>query len=263
MIEHIVLGIIQGIVEWLPISSEGVIILAREVFFSGGDLLSSVEIALFLHLGTFFAALVYFWSDIKKIFHSILNWTTSNRKDKSLLLFLVIATLISGLLGIVLLSLLSKIESSLVFAGNLIMAIVGILLLVTGFLEIFAKKSNEVVRTSPGMGDSVLLGLVQGFAALPGLSRSGLTVSTLLLRKYSKTDSLRLSFLLSLPIVLGGNIALNLSGFSFDLDKLLGLLFSFAFGLLTIHVLMKAAKRFNFGWFVVLFGLLSIIAAFI
>jgi len=105
--------------------------------------------------------------------------------------------------------------------------------------------------------------VVQGFAALPGLSRSGLTVSTLLFRKVNEKDSLKLSFLLSLPIVLGGNILLNSEYFNFSLDSLISLSASFLFGLLTIHYLLKLAKKINFGWFVFAFGALMIIASFI
>jgi undecaprenyl-diphosphatase len=262
MFEYIILGVVQGIAEWLPISSEGTIILVREVFFPGDSILSSISIALFLHLGTFLAVLVYFWRDVKKILLDILHWKKSKPKDRSLIFFLLIATLISGILGLVLLYILGSFEEKVSLAGSFVMGLVGILLLITGVLQLKARES-DLANSEPNQKDALLLGIVQGFAALPGLSRSGLTVSALLLRKYSKEEALRLSFLLSLPIVLGGNIILNLSGFAINAEKLVGLLFSFIFGLATIHALIILARKINFGWFVIVFGLLSILAAFI
>lgn len=262
MLEYIVLGTIQGVAEWIPISSEGMIILAREIFFPGDSLLSSVSIALFLHLGTFLSALVYFWNDVKKILLNILRWRSTSREDKDLIIFLLLATLVSGILGLALLYVLGSFEEKLATAGSFVMGLVGILLLITGALQLSAKESDGA-KTTPNKKDGCLLGVVQGFAALPGLSRSGLTVSALLLRKYSKEEALRLSFLLSLPIVLGGNIVLNLSGFAINAEKLVGLLFSFVFGLATIHGLILLARKINFGWFVIVFGILSLLAAFI
>jgi hypothetical protein len=112
--------------------------------------------------------------------------------------------------------------------------------------------------------DGFILGLVQGFAVLPGLSRSGLTVAALLLSKFDEETSIRLSFLMSLPIVLAGNIALNFDYITeFNSDMLIGLLAAFIFGYLTIGVLLKLARKINFGWFVIIFGVLSVAAAFI
>ena len=137
------------------------------------------------------------------------------------------------------------------------------LLLTTGILQIKAKKKEEKKMVDAGNKDGVLLGLVQSFASLPGLSRSGLTVSVLLLRKFRSEAALKLSFLMSLPIVLGGNIILNLDKFNFSLESFSGLLFSFVFGLLTIKLLLKTARKINFGWFVLFFGIIVIISIFV
>ncbi|VAW17354.1 Undecaprenyl-diphosphatase, partial [hydrothermal vent metagenome] len=123
------------------------------------------------------------------------------------------------------------------------------------------KKSKMISTRTPTdikMIDSVTLGIVQGFAALPGLSRSGLTVASLLLRKFDEEQAIRLSFLMSIPIVLAGNILLNIKDFNPTLENLFGFFFSFVFGLATIHILLKVAKKVNFAYFVLLFGLLMI-----
>jgi undecaprenyl-diphosphatase len=141
--------------------------------------------------------------------------------------------------------------------------IIGVLLLITAYLLIKAKRGGERTDESLKISDGVILGLTQTFASLPGLSRSGLTVSALLLRKFNSESAIKLSFLMSLPIVLAGNIVLNLGEFSLSINSFLALLFSFAFGFLTINILLKVAKKINFGYFVLVFGVLMILVSFL
>src|SRR3989338_2215596 len=116
MIEYIVLGIIQGIAEWLPISSEGMIVLVQSNFFGAQDLAGTIHVALFLHLGTFLAALFYFRRDIihlissvnldKSMFQTIDKTTLPSVFSKNKVLgFLAISFLISGMLGLLLVTL--------------------------------------------------------------------------------------------------------------------------------------------------------------
>ena len=253
MLEQIILGIVQGIVEWLPVSSEGVLILIRTNFFPiEQGLEETIREVLFLHLGTFLAALLYFRKDVWKV------W-----ENKKLFNFLLITTLISGILGYSLLKLFINLEEDLVLSSKIITLIIGLLLLITAYLQIKVNKRGDREIKDLNNKDSWLLGLMQGLSALPGLSRSGLTVSTLLLRKFNSHDALKLSFLMSLPIVLAGNIVLNLNSFSFSLELFVGLIFSFVFGLLTINLLLKIAKKINLGYFVLFFAILVIASIFV
>jgi len=264
MLEQIILGIVQGIVEWLPVSSEGVILLVIKNFFDveagAGEI---IHRALFLHLGTLFAALVYFRKDVVSLFRALFRYKSASLETKKIFNFLLIATLISGLLGLVLIKAFIELEEQLFLSTKAITAAVGLLLLITGWLQIKAKKDGRKRINHLSVKDGVLLGLTQGFAALPGLSRSGLTVSVLLLRKFGSASALKLSFLMSLPIVLFGNIFLNFNDFSFSLEAAVGLFFAFLFGILTIDLLLKAAKKFEFGYFVLGFGVLVILSAMV
>lgn len=262
MIESLVLGIVQGIAEWLPVSSEGIITLVEANFFNQTNLTTIIQVALFLHMGTFLAALVYFRKDVWGVIKNIFQYKKADEKEKKLINFLIVATAISGAIGLLILNSLKYFEG-LISSTSTITLFIGLLLLVTAFLQI--KKKNDLGRKIKELNfvDNISLGVVQGLASLPGLSRSGLTVSTLLLRGVDEEDSLKLSFLLSLPIVLGGNILLNTEYFNLSLNSLLGLLSSFVFGLLTIHYLLKIAKKINFGWFVFVFGCFMILASFI
>lgn len=268
MFDYVLLGTIQGVAEWLPVSSEGVIVLMSSWLgiFGAGEVTEAIQLALFLHLGTFLAALVYFWRDVWQLLGALFSPRAAEANTRKTLWFLAVATLTSSLIGGGLLVLVDSSEA-LALSGSVIMAVVGGLLLVTGILELVSDRFGEAAEKRDerdlGVLDGVLLGVVQGLAALPGLSRSGTTVAALLLRRYEKTLTLRLSFLLSLPIVLGGNIVLNFSDLaSISSEKLLALGASFVFGILTIHLLLGLARRISFGPLVILFGLLTLLAAF-
>jgi undecaprenyl-diphosphatase len=137
------------------------------------------------------------------------------------------------------------------------------MLFITSYLQLKVKNSGYKEEKDLRYFDGIMIGVVQAFAALPGLSRSGLTVSALLMSKFNKQSALQLSFLLSLPIVLAGNIVLNLDKFSFDLSSLIALLASFIFGWLTIKYLLKLAQKINFAYFVLFFAILTLLAALI
>ncbi len=282
--ESIILGAVQGIAEWLPVSSEGLIFLIKINFFNSGEgVMEITSLALFLHFGTFLAALVYFWKDVSRLLkpsfllpflrgeyggHSVMgiikNATHIKRNtDIKLLRFLFFSTLISGSLGFTLLKVFEGFEETFFEKTKLITIVVGVLLLLTAFLQFKAKKGGKRFKEDLARDDSILLGLAQGFAVLPGLSRSGLTVSTLLLRKFNEESALKLSFLMSMPIVLAGNIILNINDTCISYSKLIALASSFIFGLITIDLLLKLAKKINFAWFVLVFGLLMIVSGLV
>ncbi len=263
MLEQIILGAIQGVFEWLPVSSEGIIVLIEKNFFNNeAGLETIIRYALFLHLGTFLAALIYFYKDVLNLIKALFNFKSAHSEIKEVLKFLIISSLISGFFGFILIKIFAGMEEQLQLSARMITLIIGLLLLITGGLQIKAKrlKSREVKKIENK--DSILLGFVQALAVLPGLSRSGLTVSALLLRKFESASALKLSFLMSLPMVLGGNIILNFGSMNFSFNSLLGLFFSFIFGLLTISLLLKIAKKVDFGYFVFIFGALIIASMF-
>jgi undecaprenyl-diphosphatase len=248
MFEALILGLVQGITEWLPVSSGGVLTLVGMKFF-GKDLSTSVSIAVFLHLGTFLAAVIYFRKDIVRIFRP---------ESKTLLRFLILSSLVTAAVAIPLLFFFVKYFNE--FSQNFVILFVGIALIVTGVRQF--KKPEKVFRNAFDLkkGDGIGAGIWQGLAVLPGLSRSGLTIAYLLLRKFRDSEVLRLSFLMSLPAVLGGNILLNLIGKSIRLnwEFVVSLTTAFVVGFLTIDFLLKISRRINFGWFAILFGLLTL-----
>jgi len=261
ILESIILGIVQGITEWIPISSSAMISLILANFYNITDPATLIETALFFHLGTFFAALIYFRKEATQVFITLFNYKKSNEEEKKTFNFLFWSTLISGIIGIIILKLLSSVDLSL--TGKTITLIIGLFLLFTGIIQIKIRYGSLRAVKDIKPNDSVVLGIAQGISTLPGISRSGITISSLLLKKFDDTTALKLSFLMSLPIVLIGNILLNLNSFYFSLAGLIGILVSFIFGLLTIHVLMKLSKKINFGWFVLVFAVLMLFSVLI
>lgn len=265
MLESIVLGAIQGIAEWLPVSSEGLIFLAKLNFFNNGESISEIaKIALFLHLGTFFSALLYFRKDVLKLIKELFDYKNLEKENKTILNFFIVSALFSGVLGYSLLFIVDKIGEGVDDFMKYIILLVGLLLLFTAWLQ-FKANGKKCIKQEKDLkiNDGFMLGLVQAFSALPGLSRSGLTVASLMIMKFKVEVAIRISFLMSLPIVLGGNIILNFNKLAFSLNNCVGFLVSFIFGLLTIEILLRVSRNINFGWFVFAFGVLTIISVFI
>lgn len=262
-IQYIILGIIQGVTEWLPISSSAMITLLSSNLFQITNAETLLKNALLLHIGTFLAALIYFRKEVIKLIKTSFKYKYSDEKSKKTFKFILITTTISGIMGIIFLKLISNYESSLDLTGKTITLFVGILLLFTGIIQI--KITRKGLRTEREIknSDSIILGISQGLATLPGISRSGITTSMLLLKNFDDTTALKLSFIMSLPIVLIGNIALNLNEFTLTSPAIFGILTSFIFGILTIHGLMKLSKKINFGWFVLIFAILMLGSLFI
>jgi undecaprenyl-diphosphatase len=264
-LEGAILGTIQGVAEWLPISSKAMIILTRKTFFDNGtNLTEDLRLALFLHIGTFLAALWYLRREVFIIGKTFFNYKKETGQNKNLLHFVFTTTLASGLLGLIIYISIQEFEDHFLVSKAFVMGLIGFFLLITSFLEFTKKRTGVREMEDIKVRDGFWLGLVQGLAAFPGLSRSGSTVALLLFRRFLPEVALRLSFLVSLPIVLVGNIALNYNEILHpDKTLLIGLIFSFCFGLATLHLLTKMAKKMHFGYFTLFFGLIALVAAFI
>jgi undecaprenyl-diphosphatase len=249
---------VQGVFEWLPVSSEGINSLIMVNFF-GRALEEAVVYSIWLHAGTLFAAVVYFKDDVLKLarnFPTYVKNPKKSTKENRLTTFLIISTTLTGIIGLPLL--LFGIEKANI-SGASATAFIGILLIFTGLLQKYSKKSFEKKDTTTG--DSALVGGLQAFSVLPGISRSGITVSVLLLRNYDARSALKLSFLMSIPAVLVAEVGLAVLGrITLDLYSLVSVASSFVFGLLTIDVLLKIGGKINFGNFCIFLGVLSITA---
>ena len=255
MLESILLGLIQGITEWLPVSSEG-LVTASATFLLDKSLEDAIGISLWLHLGTALAALLSFKVEI-------LNLTKGFMSNPSCLKgeigFLFLGTAVSALIGLPLLLFAGEIFQSdpTIYGTQTFTALIGIFMIVTGVILLRSKRSGKRKRNDSGTIDAMLTGTAQGFSVLPGLSRSGLTVSVLLARGMDRRDALTLSFLLSIPAGIGAGLYTVFStGIILSPEHLVAVGMSFITGLVTIRILLKLADRINFGIFVISVGML-------
>lgn len=262
MLHAIILGFIQGIAEWLPVSSQGIIVLVSTHFFDGA-FFDSVQYALFLHLGTVLAASIYFWRDIVSLVKQFPSWLSSREKKSHDLTFYFLATFVSMVIAIILVLIMRKVGEPSAASIQMITLGIGILLLVTAGLQWFSKRRAGMGRGEMNTMDAIIAGAGQGLAALPGISRSGTTVAFLLMRNVSPVRALQLSFIMSIPFVVIGNIGLNIGSTVWDWSGVVGLLVACVVGLASIHLFLKAVEKINFAWVVFGFGVLVIVSAFI
>jgi len=238
--KYVILGALQGVFEWLPVSSQAITVLSAT--FLGIE--NPIDLAIYLHLGTMLAVLVYF------------NWEILEYlKDRTTRNFLVLSTLISGIIGLPTYLFVRTIS----FNGSWLLLLVGLGLITTGFM-LMKKKSGFKHKKDLGILDSLYIGALQGLTIIPGLSRSGTTMFGFLSRSFSAYDALKLSFIMSLPVVLAANIFIKSYTLVFEPSYLAALAASFVAGVISIHFLLGIARKVNFAWFCWFFGLLSVLS---
>ncbi len=260
ILEAIILGILQGILEWLPISSQGNLFLIMVYFFGlKAEPEQAFSFSVLLHFGTLFAVIIYLRKEVLSLLKALPSYRFdySNRENR-LISFLFLTTIITGAIGYPL----YRFVQATVSVGEAFIAIVGIALIVTGLIQKYSKTQGKRGTSDPNLKDTLLLGVAQGFSIIPGISRSGITTSSLLFRKFGGGEALKLSFLMSIPAVLIAEIGLvvlkGIPAMGIE-DLILGNIFSFAFGLLSIHILMKIAKKFKFWAFCIILGILALL----
>ncbi|MBI5803399.1 undecaprenyl-diphosphate phosphatase [Candidatus Pacearchaeota archaeon] len=261
--QQIILGMVQGITEWIPISSKSAVLFVSSNFLGNSNVELVLRESLFLHLGTFLAALFFFRKQIGDLFKGAFNYHSANLETKKMLQFIFIATFISGIIGLGILQILNILsEETSLITGTAINFFMGSVLILTGLLQLNVSKGYKKI-VDLKLSDGVILGILQGFAAIPGVSRSGVTVSGLLFRKFDDVVALRLSFIMSLPLILLANIFLNIRDIVFMQEMLVGFFVAFIFGLLSINFILKFAEKVKFGHFAIIFGVVVLLAGII
>lgn len=271
--EALLLGIIQGLTEFLPVSSSGHLVIAQSLFgISGPVLLFDV----FLHLGTLIATVVVFHRRIVKLLKALPRLTLFSQRwfqkghlaigddpDCWLLILILCSTSITGAIGVLFHDFFEKTFSSPI-VNSLTLLLTGILLFLTRNMN--PLKGKTEIRST--LKDASLVGLAQGLAILPGLSRSGSTISTGLFLGFSREFAGEYSFLISIPAILGA-ITLEMSKTSFSnvpwAPMLIGLGASLIVGYISLRLLIgwiKAGKLGYFSYYCIAIGLLSLGLAF-
>lgn len=186
----IILGIIQGITEWLPISSSGHLVIFQYFF----DIEEPVIFDLFLHMGSLLVVFLVFWREIKQLILSF--FIKEYKKYRKIAYYIIIGTIPTALLGYFFEDMFESFFSSLLA--------VGIALIITGFLLYFCERFEK--NNSITVKSALVMGIMQGLAITPGISRSGSTISTALYFGVKREEAVKFSFLLFIPAMLGATI---------------------------------------------------------
>ncbi|MBS6640104.1 MAG: undecaprenyl-diphosphate phosphatase [Clostridiaceae bacterium] len=264
-------GLVQGLTEFLPVSSSGHLVLVQALFGSGVET-NYMLFNVLLHFGTLLSVVVAFWKDIKELFVEFFGWIRDgfriNGHPYRRFIVMLLITLIPMFL---ILPIESRLEAA--FSSPLL---VGLLLLVTAALLFLSEKAPKKHKTEQNASwlDALIVGIGQMFAVLPGLSRSGTTICTGLFCGFSREFAVRFAFIMSLPVVLGANILEladvirepALMGDASIACYAVGILVSMVSGLAAIRLVKFITKRGNFRPFVVyctLVGTVAVVASLI
>ena len=246
-LDALILGILQGITEFLPVSSSGHLVLGQKLL---GINIPGNAFEVILHIGTLMSILVVFWPDIHSLLNDIKDYQTRT----------YIFTLLLGTMPAIIVGLSLKDQIALMFDN---VHFVALALIVTGIILIsskwFLNKKSDLTLVK-----GFNIGLAQALAIIPGISRSGATICTGLMMGLSAEEAARFSFLLAIPAIAGAGIltAMDIDKISLGMDVMtVGLLSSFLVGWGSLKWLLNLLKKGKFHWFGVYCLLLGIIAA--
>ncbi len=249
IIDAFLAGILQGLLEWLPVSSSGQVTLFLAGLFGYG-ISEAYRISLFLHFGTLISAIVFFHRDIIEAIKGLLKL-----KLNPITRLWIYTTIFSLIVGFPIYLAYNRIASGL----NLDIAstIIGGALVSLGFLMKSvsirgSKKLDEMALT-----DYVILGIAQGVAVLPGVSRSGLTILALLLLGFTAWEAVRTSFLASIPVILIASLYTGLSeGFILEYTSIVALVSAFIAGLIGIAIMTILSRKLPLHYFPIAAGII-------
>jgi len=259
--EIIVLGIIQGITEFFPVSSSGHLVIFQFFF---GIHEPQIIADIMLHVGTLISLVIFMRREILELIQSFLKFCLNPKKNVSdsnikLLFSLVVATLPTACIGYFFSDLFESLFSSI--------KTVAVSLIMTGFFLFFTKLAKE--KKKDIILHPFLIGILQGIAIVPGFSRSGLTIGGALFLGWKRKEAAKFSFLLSIPIILGATLyqlqKAEIHSYPWAL-LLTGVLTAAAFGYLALKLLLNLVNKgkfFSFSFYCFFVGAITVIFAFL
>ena len=255
-IEALILGIVQGLTEYLPVSSSGHLAIGSYLFGLNGE--DNLAFTVLVHVATVLSTIVVLWSEIEWILKGLFKFKMND--ETKYFLNIVVSMIPIGIVG---LFFKDKVEE--VFGSGLV--IVGIMLLVTAALLIFSHYAKPRAKEKISWSDALIIGIAQACAVMPGLSRSGSTIATGLLLGNKKESLAQFSFLMVIPPILGEALLDTLKmvkgeeafGSLEALPLIVGFIAAFVAGCLACKWMIRIVKRGKLVWF----GLYCIVAAIV
>ncbi len=243
-LQAILLGIVQGITEFLPVSSSGHLQIAKELL--GVQLEENLTFDVTLHAATALSTIVVLWSEIRRLLQGL--FSRRFNEEQAYILKLILSMIPIGLVGFLL-----KDRLDALLNAPYILLVVGAMLLLTAALLAFAQYARPRQKERISYHDALLIGVAQACAAMPGLSRSGSTIATGILLGNRKTAVAQFSFLMVLAPILGETLLEAVSGeltAGIDTGVLIaGFLASFITGCLACRFMLEVVKRGRLIWF--------------
>lgn len=241
--EAILLGIIQGLTEFLPVSSSGHLELAKVILGYEESASESMLMTVILHGATALSTIVIFWKDIKEILIGLFSFQKEQVEFSGKIILSMIPAAAVGLFF--------EDELEALFSGNILL--VGLMLVVTGLLLFLADRAKNTDK-KVGWSSALIVGISQAIAILPGISRSGATISTSVLLGIDRTRAARFSFLMVVPLILGKMAKDILSGeISYASEDLIplaaGFIAAFLTGLIACTWMIALVKKSKLSYF--------------
>lgn len=253
-LQAIILGVVQGLTEFLPVSSSGHLQLANEILGTDLNPESNLTFSLTLHAATVLSTIVILWAEIWKLLKGIFSRTFT--AEQAYVLKIVISMIPVGIVGLFFKDYIEAAFSSI--------AVVGVMLLVTAALLTFAYYAKPRQKQELSYRDAFIIGLAQAVAVLPGLSRSGSTIATGLLLGNKKESVAQFSFLMVLPPILGNALLDCLKGdFGGGVETLplvAGFVTAFITGCIACKWMIDIVKRGKLIWFAVYCAIAGVVA---
>jgi len=257
ILEAIILGIIQGLTEFLPVSSSGHLELTKAILGEDKMPEEGLLFTVIVHFATALSTVVVFRKDILEIFNGLFQfkWNESSQFSLKIILSMIPAVIVG---------LLFEKELEQLFDGNVVF--VGFMLIVTALLLFFADKAQNTLKPV-SFKNAILIGIAQAIAMLPGISRSGATISTSVLLGVDKSKAARFSFLMVVPLIFGkiakdlmsGDLVYNESSFGYLSAGFLAAFIACLFACNWMVKFVRNSKLKYFSIYCLVVGLLAII----
>ena len=256
ILKSLLLGIIQGLTEFLPVSSSGHLEIFKVFLDFSYDSANSLFFTLIVHLATAISAIIYFWKDVKDIIISLINF----RKDKDTFFafYILISMIPAGLAGYFFES-----EINYLFNGNL--TLVGFMLILTSLILYLSDRFNNSSQRL-NFKSSLIIGFTQALAILPGISRSGATIGTSIFLGLNRDVAAKFSFLMVVPIIFGSSLKIILyNEIEFNNNNISNYLVGFSSALISGYyackwmiIFVKKSKLIYFSIYCLLIGMISV-----
>ncbi|MCH2035056.1 MAG: undecaprenyl-diphosphate phosphatase [Tenacibaculum sp.] len=255
IIEAIILGIIQGLTEFLPVSSSGHLELVKAILGDTSVPEESMTLTVVLHFATALSTVVIFRQEVGEILKGLFQFKWNEQTKFS-------AKIVLSMIPAVIIGLLFEDQLKSLFDGNVLF--VGLMLLITAILLLLADKAKNTNK-DVSFTNSVIIGISQAIAMLPGISRSGATISTSVLLGIDRTKAAKFSFLMVVPLIFG-KIAKDILGgdINFQSSEIIpmsaGFIAAFVAGLLACQWMIALVKRSKLSYFSIYCAIVGVIA---